>query len=281
MRRMKLWVTSAPGFDQHWGYRVQTTITSFQNERFFLQDVLAWYRNGPFRVNLGQFIPHYSLQRFQPDFVVPLTERSAAINLLIPNGTLGIRDIGAEINYTVESRNFESWLGVFNGNGIKEYRLNNSGIMVTNKSVVHLAGNRLDLGYSAMYRKADNLKLALVLPDTVLFSGDDIRFNLLAKWQTGRFNIQGEYLSARLDNDRADGWYILTSYNLGKSQLVGSFNRYNDLISTSSDDPVIHLGYNYLAKGDKLKFMIDNGAAVADGGLNNYFVILQVQMFFN
>ncbi|PJF33474.1 MAG: hypothetical protein CUN57_02070, partial [Phototrophicales bacterium] len=118
-------------------------------------------------------------------------------------------------------------------------------------------------------------------PDTVLFSGDDIRFNLLAKWQTGRFNIQGEYLSARLDNDRADGWYILTSYNLGKSQLVGSFNRYNDLISTSSDDPVIHLGYNYLAKGDKLKFMIDNGAAVADGGLNNYFVTLQVQMFFN
>ena len=39
MRRMKLWVKSTPEFDNHWGYKVQTTITSNQNEKFMLQDV--------------------------------------------------------------------------------------------------------------------------------------------------------------------------------------------------------------------------------------------------
>ena len=38
MRRMKLWVNSAPGFSEHWGFHIQTTITSLQNEKFLLQD---------------------------------------------------------------------------------------------------------------------------------------------------------------------------------------------------------------------------------------------------
>ena len=100
MRRMKLWVNSAPGFNEHWGFHVQTTITSYQNEKFFLQDVLAFYKQGQFRINMGQFVPHYSLQRFQPDYEIPLTERADVINALIPNGTLGVRDIGFETQYS-------------------------------------------------------------------------------------------------------------------------------------------------------------------------------------
>jgi hypothetical protein len=41
-----------------------------------------------------------------------------------------------------------------------------------------------------------------------------------------------------------------------------------------------HLGYNYLAKGDKLKFMLDNAIRSGKENLKDYFVTLQVQMFF-
>lgn len=281
MRRMKLWVNSAPGFSEHWGFHVQTTITSNQNEKFFLQDVLAFYKQGQFRVNIGQFVPHYSLQRFQPDYEIPLTERADVINALIPNGTLGVRDIGIEGNFSSSNQKIETWLGIFNGNGIKDYQLNNEGIMVTHKTSFQLFNAHLISGYSVMYRKADKLQLKSVLPESVSFSGNDYRYNLFAQWHSKMWNIQSEYLRANLDGKIAEGWYLLTNVNFGKNQLVASWNQYNDLIESTINEPVFHLGYNYLANGDKLKFMLDNGIKVNNGSLKDYFMVLQLQLFFN
>ena len=276
MRRMKLWVNSAPGFNEHWGFHVQTTITSLQNEKFLLQDVLV-----QFKINMGQFIPQYSLQRLQPDFEIPLTERADAINDLIPNGTLGVRDIGVEGNYTSLNKTLETWFGAFNGYGIKEYRFDNSGIMLTHKTALHLFNHRFTKGYSVMYRKADKLQLINVIPDSMLFSGNDFRFNLFAKYNVGNFHIQAEYLWANLDNQIADGYYILLQYNLNQNQFIASWNQYNDLINTTSDLPVVHLAYNYAIKGDKLKLMLDNGVRVDNEKLKNYFLTIELQLFFN
>lgn len=281
MRRMKLWVNSAPGFNEHWGFHVQTTITSNQNEKFLLQDVLAYYKIGQFKINMGQFIPQYSMQRFQPDFEIPLTERAAAINALIPDGTLGVRDIGVEANYSNANKTFETWIGVFNGNGIKKYRFDNSGIMLTNKTALHFFNHRFTAGYSFMYRKADRVRLLKVLPDSVAFSGDDVRFNLFARYNAENFHIQAEYLWASLNRQEADGYYVLAQYNLGKNQLVASWNMYNDLVNTTDDLPQVHLGYNYAVKGDKLKLMLDNGFNVGNEALKDYSMTLQLQLFFN
>jgi hypothetical protein len=281
MRRMKLWVNSAPGFSEHWGFHVQTTITSLQNEKFFLQDVMAFYKQGQFRVNMGQFVPEYSLQRFQPDYEIPLTERANVINALIPNGTLGVRDIGIEGKYTSPNKNVETWLGIFNGNGIKEYRLNNSGILVTHKTAFHLFNEQFTTGYSAIYRKADQLQLVAILPDSVKFSGNDFRYNLFAQYQSKKIQIQAEYLWADLDNKIADGYYILAALNLGKNQLVTSWNQYNDLIESTDNSPIVHLAYNYLVNGDKLKIMFDNGVQISNGSLKNYFATIQLQISFN
>ena len=281
MRRMKLWVNSAPGFNEHWGYKIQTTITSNQNEKFLLQDVLVNYRQGQFKINMGQFIPQYSLQRLQPDFAIPLTERADVINALIPNGTLGVRDIGVEGNYTSSNKTFKTWIGVFNGNGIKEYRFNNSGIMLTHKTAVHFFNHRFTMGYSAMYRKADKLQISNVLPDSVRFTGDDARFNLFAQYRSDKFQIQAEYLWANLNKEITDGYYILVALNLGKNQLVASWNQYNDLIESSDNSPIIHLAYNYLVNQDKLKIMFDNAVQIDEGSLKNYFMTIQLQIFFN
>ena len=280
MRRLKLKLNSASGFNQHWGFHLQTTFTSFQNEKFFLQDVLAFYKQGQFHINLGQFKPHYSLQRFQPDYKIPLTERSSVINALIPNGTLGVRDIGIETEYSSPNKILKAWLGIFNGNGIKKYRLNNRGILLTQKTEATIIHQHLRAGYSLMYRKADQLKIPGVLPDSVAFSGNDVRFNLFAEYQTGDFHIQAEYLWASLNRQIADGWYVLVQYNINKNQISASWNKYNDLISSTSDAPVVHLGYNYALKGDKLKLMLDNGLQIDNGGVSHYLTTIQVQLFF-
>jgi phosphate-selective porin len=281
MRRMKLWVNSTPNFNEHWGYKVQATITSFQNEKFFLQDVEAFYQSGNFKINLGQFVPHYSLQRFQHDYTIPLMERSEANNALIPNGTLGVRDIGAEVKYNSSNKSLETWMGIFNGYGIKEYHLENSGILLTHKTVFHIFSQQVATGYSVMYRKADQLPLLSVLPDTVLFSGNDFRYNLFGQFRSKKFQFQAEYLWATLDNKTADGYYFLATLDLGKNQLAASWNQYNDLIESTNDAPVVHFGYNYFFDQDKLKIMFDNGAQINDGRIQNYFPALQFQLFFN
>jgi hypothetical protein len=280
LRRMKLWVQSAPGFSENWGYRVQSTITSNQNEKFFLQDVLVYYKTGRFTFNIGQFIPRYSLQRFQPDFEIPLTERTAAIDALIPNGTLGVRDIGTEVKYTSQNKNIQTWVGVFNGYGIKDYRFDNQGILLSHKTDFRLFNTPLNTGYSVMYRKADDLQVKSVLPDSVLFSGNDLRYNLFAHYQSQQFEIQAEYLWACLDKKFARGYYILAALTLGKHQFVSSWNRYNDLISSTEDVPVIQLAYNYLLNHDKLKIMWDNGWKIKNGKMKDYFTTLQLQLFF-
>ena len=280
LRRMKLWVKSAPGFNEHWGYKIQTTITSNQNEKFLLQDVLAYYKTGRFKLNMGQFVPRYSLQRFQPDFEIPLAERATVINALIPNGTLGVRDIGVEGKYTSQNKNIQTWFGVFNGYGIKEYRFDNSGIMLSHKTAFQFFDKHFKTGYSFMYRQADRLQLKSVLTDSVAFSGDDVRYNLFAQYNAGDFHIQAGYLWASLNRQVADGYYLLAQYNLNKNQIMASWDQYNDLIDATEDLPEFHLGYNYAIKGDKLKIMWDNGWKIKDGKIADYFTTLQLQLFF-
>lgn len=280
MRRLKLWMNSTPDFNKHWGFRLQTTITSNQNEKFFLQDVMAYYKQGQFKINMGQFVPNYSLQRFQPDYAEPLTERANVINDLIPNGTLGVRDIGVEVEYASKNNHVNSWLGLFNGYGIKEYRLNNSGFLLTHKTAFEFFDKHFYTGYSVMFRKSDKITFTGILPNSVSYSGSDFRYNLFAQWHTDNFNIQAEYLRANLDGKTADGWYILSNVNFGKNQVAASLEKYNDLISTTGDNPVCHLAYNYLLKGDKIKLMYDNSVQIAGKSLKNYYGTIQIQLFF-
>ncbi|MBN2638220.1 MAG: hypothetical protein JXR65_03915 [Bacteroidales bacterium] len=280
MRRMKLWLFKKPGNGNNWGFKVQTTITSLQDQKFFLQDVEAYYVHNNIRIDLGQFIPEYSLQRFQPDYIIPLTDRAPVINYLIPNGKLGVRDIGVQLRFTSKNKNFKTWIGLFNGNGIQTYKINNGGIMLTNKSQWNLIKNHVLIGYSFMFRKADQLSMMNILPNDVIFTGNDIRYNLFAKYSTPKFEIQAEYLYANLGGQVASGYYVLSTINLAKNQIAVSWNQYNDLINSTSDAPCVHLGYNYLMKGDKLKIMFDNGIQIENGGLKNYLATIQFQYFF-
>ncbi|MBE0650382.1 MAG: hypothetical protein IH595_06035 [Bacteroidales bacterium] len=279
MQRLKFWIQSAPDFNKHWGFKVQTTLSGSKDEQFFLQDVMVFYRVNQFKLNLGQFVPEYSLERFQPDYEIPLTDRAPVVNALVPDGTLGVRDLGFQFGWHSPNHKIQSWLGFFNGYGIKEYRLNNSGFLITHKTQFNPSKN-LSIGYSVMFRKSDQLELKNILPDSLIFSGNEFRYNLFAEYNTKAFHMQAEYLSAFLNHSRADGYYVLAAYNFHKNQFVASCNQYNDLINSTKNDPIVHIGYNYLFDQNKVKLMADNSFQIIDHHLANDILILQFQLFF-
>jgi hypothetical protein len=125
------------------------------------------------------------------------------------------------------------------------------------------------------------LQLKSVLPDSVLFSGNDFRYNIFAQFHTKKFVLQAEYLRAKLNENIADGYYVLATLNLSKNQFSASWNNYNDLIESTDNSPLVHFGYNRLINGDKLKIMVDNGALLSSGTLKNYYLTIQLQLFFN
>ena len=259
--------------------KIQTTLSSNFNETFILQDVMLRYKSNAFSLKMGQFIPEYSLERFEHDYSLPFSERSIVVDRLIPNATMGVRDIGLEGSYKAPSGVFQTWLGIFNGYGIQEYRINHPGIMITQKTVFHVLKNHWLAGYSLMYRKADRLAIPKVLPDGVLFTGDDFRFNFFSKIQWSTFNFQTEYFYANLNDHYANGYYFMATWTKNKQSIAASYNQFTDLINSTSDDPEIHLAYSYLFKGDYIKLMLDNGIKAGNHSLYDYFVILQFQFF--
>ncbi|UBM62396.1 hypothetical protein LA303_00070 [Candidatus Sulfidibacterium hydrothermale] len=286
LRRLKFWIGSGPAFSEHWSFKVQALFTSLGSEKFFLQDVYGEYRNlsGNSSIRFGQFVPKYSLQRFQHDYQdIPL-ERAAAINITIPDGTLGVRDIGAQYTLRADHKRLEMNVGFFNGYGIKEYRANYTGYMFTHNLSYTLQSAKWQwkLGYSVMYRKAEDLSLKYLLPDSVLFSGNDFRCDIYALLKGNSFSIQAEYLNTWLNGNRAYGYYALTSIKINKkNEVYLSYDKYNDLISTTENNPWYIAGYNFRFKGDNnLVLTLDTRFRKENGSLKN-LTSVQFQIFFH
>ena len=282
LRRLKFWLKSGPGFSDHWSFKAQVLFTSFLQERLFLQDIKVRYKTGLFSFDIGQFIPAYSLEGAQPDYNIPAVERSIVINGLSPNGTLGVRDIGVQANFTTKNKLLQSSIGYFNGYGIFEYRFNNDGYMLTHKTAISLPinENQIHFGYSLLYREAEDLQIPKVLPDSVFFSGTDFRYNFFAMFKSNAFEIQAEYLNADLERQFAYGYYILSAINIKKNQLVFSFEEYHDLINETSNHPWYRAGYNFMFKKNKLKLFFDNYFQIGNNKIENYYATIQLQVFF-
>ena len=282
VRRLKFWMKSPDEFSQHWSYKVQVLFSSWKQERLFLQDAKVNYKTGLFSFDIGQFVPAYSLQWTQPDFLIPALERAKVVNALHTDGSLGVRDIGLQVNFHSKNNLLETHLGLFNGYGIKEYRFNHNGFMMSHKTAYNLFFNKkkVQFGYSVQYRKADNMKIPKVLPDSVYYSGNDYRYNLFVRYESRQFRLQAEYLTVYLNDDFAYGYYILSSYNWKKNQIVASYEFYKDLIKENKN-PNYRIGYNYLIKKNKIKVFLDNYFQVIDGKIENYNAGIQLQLFFN
>ncbi len=287
LRRLKFWLASGPAFSDHWSFKVQALFTSLGHEKFFLQDVFGQYHNksGTSSLRFGQFVPKYSLQRFQHDYLMVPLERATAINITIPDGTLGVRDLGLQYTLLAAEKNLEVNFGFFNGYGIKEYRLNNTGYLLTHNLSYTLKRKTVfwKFGYSVMYRKAVNLKLRFLLPDSVLFSGNDFRCDVYALFHSRYFEIQGEFLNTWLNGNRAYGYYgLFTIRPDEKNEVYFSYDKYQDLIDTTSNHPWWNIGYNYLFnKKHDMMLTLDTRFRKNDSGGIKNITSIQFQFFFH
>ncbi len=281
VRRLKFWIKSGAGFPEHWSYKVQAIFMSVQDEKFFLQDIYGQYNWEKSNIRIGQFIPQFSLQRFQPDYLIPVSERARAVNLIIPDGTHGVRDIGIQYNLKAANGKLNFNLGIFNGYGIKEYRLDNTGFL----SVQHLSyqfnimGSTLKFGYSLSYRKADEMYFKGIIPDTIPYSGSDFRYNFYGIFTSEMIDFQTDYLNAVLETGGSVGYYaLLTIKPATDKHIYLMYDSYTSDDMFTNRNPWYILGYNYLINKSRTMISLETGFQRNTDKWSNR-TVMQFQMF--
>ena len=138
----------------------------------------------------------------------------------------------------------------------------------------------LNIGGSTAYRHLDNTTLTTIYKPDSLISGDDFRFGFEAQFHWNNFELQGEYIEANINNDKATGYYALVNYSfLKKYQAVALTEKYNDLNPANNDNAWYGLGLNYQISG-KTKLMTDFKTRES-ASKQEYLGEIQLQVFFN
>lgn len=282
VRRAKFWLKGdMPSAENKWSYKLQANFLQQANFRFLLQDALIKYDINNFEITAGQFVPDFSIQRKQPDYVIPLTERADIINVLVPGAETMGRDIGVELKFKCKAGS-ES-IGFFNGNGANTLSKQKNSLYVNNGSLFLLnnLASKLELSYSVSYRKANNLTFEKIFGNDFSYSGSDFRFGLGGILNINTFELQSEYIQADFGGLKAHGYYVLSDYFLtSKSIITLSVEQLTVPNSSVLNLPWYIVGYSYLIKRNDIKVSLDTKLQLDSkkpGALTN----LQIQYFFN
>ncbi len=281
IRRAKLWMDGQLPFgSDKWGFKLQSIFCNKQNFMFQLQDVFIDYKADRFAITAGQFVPDFSLQRKQPDYLIPLTERADVINALLPTAETMGRDIGAEVIYNFPFGGIS--IGLFNGNGANSVS-DKKNFLYINRGFINLKNKSTDfrIGYSVAYRNDNELKFSKIFGNTDTFSGDDFRYGFDARLKLSKFEFQTEILEAYLKKRKAWGYYTLTHYSITpKNLIILSLEQLHDLNPSTIDDPWYTIGYSYKLKGSDIKFSFDDKFQFTTHKTYSLTTV-QIQYFFN
>jgi len=283
VRRAKFWVDGLlPIHNSNWGYKLQANFLQNSKYQFELQDVLVKYKINNYEITAGQFVPNFSLQRKQPDYIIPLDERADVVNSLVPGAETMARDIGVELKLS-DNKTGSFSLGFFNGNGANIVS-NEKNFLYVNRGSLNLIDNsksKLELGYNISYRDAHNFQFCKIFGNNFLFTGNDFRFGFEGELNFGNFELQSEYIQADLGAEKAYGYYALADYIFAdENLLILSVEQYNDLNPSTIDNPWYIVGYSYLIKGNDIKISLDNKFQFTNSKTNSIST-LQIQYFFN
>jgi phosphate-selective porin len=281
VRRAKLWLNGTLPEDAHsWNYKVQAMFHQQAQFDFLLQDVYVNYRTNDFEITAGQFVPDFSLQRKQPDYTIPLVERAAVVNALVPAAETMARDIGVEVKASGNPGSIS--FGFFNGNGANTLSNKRNFLLVQRSTVSLLKADAIvQLGYNLSYRHATTLQCAKMLGPGISFSGNDFRFGFEGRFVLSGIEIQSEYIEAHLGSTKSSGFYALAGYLITLEHRVTlSIEKLKDLNPATQDDLWYILAYSYLIKEDQIKLSLENRFQPTAGN-TNVFTILQMQYFFH
>ena len=283
VRRAKFWIDGLlPVHEGNWGYKLQADFLQNSKYLFELQDVLVNYKINNIEITAGQFVPNFSLQRKQPDYIIPLDERADVVNALVPGAETMARDIGVELKLSENNTGSISF-GFFNGNGANTVSDKKNFLYVSrgNLFLLNNSGSKLKLGYNLSYRDAHDILFKKIFGDNFAFTGNDFRFGLEGELNVGNFELQSEYIQADLGPEKAHGYYALADYLFASKHLLTlSIEQYNDLNPSTDDNPWYVIGYSYLIKGNDIKLSLDNKFHF-ESNKTNALTTLQIQYFFN
>lgn len=206
IRRLKAMLDGGP--KDRLRYHVQliykTNLGSSTDDQVFLQDayvVLPAFREVALKV--GQFVPPFGLERFEPDWNLDLVDRTDVTNRMVVNGNLGksfARDRGVEGDW--ERRGWQLSAGLFQGEGANMNARGNGPLGVARASygrVGAAAGPAWSwrMGLAVSDRRDEDLDLSTELPGlprsvTAHFAGRDSRLNAFVSAGWGRLRGQAE-----------------------------------------------------------------------------------------
>jgi len=283
VRRAKFWIDgSLPASKGNWSYKLQANFHQQVKFQLLLQDVFVNYKINNFEITAGQFVPNFSLQRKQPDYIIPLDERANVVNALVPGAETMARDIGVELKLA-DNKTGSFSFGFFNGNGANTTSTQKNFLYVNHGSLFLLNNTefKLELGYNLSYRNAHDLQFSKIFGSNSSFTGNDFRFGFEGKLNIGNLELQSEYLEAHIGSQKASGYYALADYTIAaKNLLTLSVERFNDLNPSTFDNSWYIIGYSYLVKGNDIKISLDNKFQFTSSKTNS-LTTLQIQYFFN
>ncbi len=284
IRRAKLWVYGNIPKADFISYKMQMVYRSFKDESLMFQDAFANIHLKSYgTLRAGRFVPDFMLQRMQPDYEIPVLERAAVINSLIHNEKQMAREIGVQYTFHSDSLPVHFSLGVFNANVDKPVHSKNNSLLYTSRlmyKIINRGNTWVNIGVSAAYRHLDKTTLTIIYKADSLITGDDFRRGLEAHLHWDNFELQGEYVQANINKDKADGWYTLANYTfLKKYQAVALTEKYTSLNPATNNNVWYGLGFNYQISG-KTKLMTDLKTQKSGTKLS-YLGEIQLQIFFN
>lgn len=283
IRRAKLWIEGPVPVDAHLHVKLQGLFRPADAGAFVLQDVYIEYRWDLGAARVGQMVPDFALERQQPDYDIPLVERAAVINVLVPAAATMARDVGAQVTIGPSNGPWHASLGVFNGNGANHQANDDKRFLGTARATYAVAfpgGVQWEFGGSASYRRSAGLDFRPILGAGEPFAGTDTRWGVESRLTASHWEVQGEFLYATLDTASAWGWYALAAYAITpRNQIVVSAEQLRTPNPEVAGDPWYIVGFNHDIARDRAKVMLDGRAQLA-GPRTNYAAVAQLQLFF-
>ncbi len=284
IRRAKMWVAGPTPVDSNLSFRMQGIFRYQTSGTFMLQDVYAQYRLPFGFVKGGQFVPDFSLERSQSDAYLPIIERAAVDNTLIPTASTYARDIGAEFVLQPTGTGFHTSFGVYNGNGGNTKCNEDRRLLYTDRTTYEIRfSSELSWtsGFSVAYGDKQGMSFPAILGNGTTFTGKDFRWGLETHLQSEKWEIQGEYIQADLGNVKSYGYYVLGEYTYdAKNEITLSTEELNVPIPACSNTPWYIIDYSHLFAGQKEKLIVDARTQRANNR-SSYEATAQFQIFFN
>ncbi len=238
IRRFKAMLDGGPadGLHYHVQFIYKTNLQSSTDDQIYLQDAYVVVpASNRLAFKIGQFVPPFGLERFEPDSALDLIDRTDLTNRMVVNGNLGksfARDRGVEGDFGRGGLCLS--LGLFQGEGANMDPRGNGPLGVVRASY---GGKEKDsgtpwfcrAGLAASDRRDADMNLSSEMTGlsrklTGRFAGRDSRLNAFAEGGWGKLRGQAEYFRAWLSPDRggeiaAHGAYCQVAY-LPVEQLI-------------------------------------------------------------